>query len=120
MSVKILIVEDEPAIQELLAFNITQAGFRALRAEDAESAWKQIGQDLPDLILLDINMPYKSGLECLGEIKERGYDTKIIVQTAYTFSEEREKYLGLGCHGYIAKPVSKRDLFLTIHEVLNS
>ena len=57
MKAKILIVEDEPAIQELLAFNVMQAGFHALRAEDADSAWHQIRGNLPDLILLDWMLP---------------------------------------------------------------
>ena len=62
MSAKILIVEDEPAIQELLAFNVTQAGFQALHAEDADSAWRQIHSQLPDLILLDWMLPGTSGV----------------------------------------------------------
>jgi two-component system phosphate regulon response regulator PhoB len=62
MSAKILIVEDEPAIQELLAFNVMQAGFQALRAEDADSAWQQIRGAAPDLILLDWMLPNTSGV----------------------------------------------------------
>jgi two-component system phosphate regulon response regulator PhoB len=53
MTANILIVEDEPAIQELLAFNVNQCGFRAIQALDVMSATRQINQSLPDLVLLD-------------------------------------------------------------------
>ncbi|HAM99176.1 MAG TPA: hypothetical protein DCQ26_11265 [Marinilabiliales bacterium] len=119
-NITILIAEDDFSSYIYLKELFNNYPIKILYAENGLKVMEILEKEVPDLILLDINMPYKSGLECLGEIKERGYDTKIIVQTAYTFSEEREKYLGLGCHGYIAKPVSKRDLFLTIHEVLNS
>ena len=56
MNAKILIVEDEPAIQELLVFNVEQAAFRALRAGDAESAWQQIRENKPDLIFHPSNL----------------------------------------------------------------
>ena len=69
MKAKILIVEDEPAIQELLAFNVMQAGFHALRAEDAGSAWQQIRANLPDLILLDWMLPNTSGVVLAKQIR---------------------------------------------------
>ncbi len=56
-SARILIVEDEPAIQELLAFNVMRAGFQAMCAEDADSMWRQIQGQAPDLILLDWMLP---------------------------------------------------------------
>jgi len=65
MTAKILVVEDEPAIQELLGFNVRQAGFQVLRAEDADSMWDQLRSHLPDLILrrqtitpLDLELGY--------------------------------------------------------------
>ena len=69
MNAKILIVEDEPAIQELLAFNVMQAGFQALRAEDADSAWQQIRNDVPDLILLDWMLPGISGVALAKQLR---------------------------------------------------
>ena len=73
---------------------------------------------VPDIILLDINMPVKSGFECLDEIKKLGINTLIIAQTAYAMSSEKERCLSSGCHGYIAKPVKKTDLYREISQLL--
>ena len=120
MSVKILIVEDEPAIQELLAFNITQAGFRALRAEDAESAWKQIGQDLPDLILLDWMLPNTSGLLLARQFRSEAKTSSIPIIMLTARGEEHDKILGLesGADDYITKPFSPRELMARIRAML--
>jgi two-component system phosphate regulon response regulator PhoB len=120
MSAKILIVEDEPAIQELLAFNVEQAGFQALRAEDAESAWQQIRDSAPDLILLDWMLPNTSGVILAKQLRSdaRTKDIPIIMLTAR--GEERDKVLGLesGADDYITKPFSPRELMARIRAVL--
>jgi two-component system phosphate regulon response regulator PhoB len=120
MSAKILIVEDEPAIQELLAFNVMQAGFQALRAEDAESAWQQIHDSVPHLILLDWMLPGTSGIVLAKQFRAdaRTRDIPIIMLTAR--GEERDKILGLesGADDYITKPFSPRELMARIRAVL--
>ena len=120
MNAKILIVEDEPAIQELLAFNVTQAGFQALRAEDADSAWQQIRSNAPDLILLDWMLPNTSGVILAKQLRSdaRTKDIPIIMLTAR--GEERDKVLGLesGADDYITKPFSPRELMARIRAVL--
>ena len=120
MSAKILIVEDEPAIQELLAFNVVQAGFQALRAGDADSAWRQIRDSMPDLILLDWMLPNTSGVILAKQLRSdaRTRDIPIIMLTAR--GEERDKILGLesGADDYITKPFSPRELMARIRAVL--
>jgi len=120
MNAKILIVEDEPAIQELLAFNVMQAGFQALRAEDADSAWQQIRSNLPDLILLDWMLPNTSGVILAKQFRSdaRTRDIPIIMLTAR--GDERDKILGLesGADDYITKPFSPRELMARIRAVL--
>jgi len=120
MNAKILIVEDEPAIQELLAFNVMQAGFQALRAEDAESAWQQIRNSVPHLILLDWMLPGTSGVVLAKQLRSdaRTKDIPIIMLTAR--GEERDKILGLesGADDYITKPFSPRELMARIRAVL--
>jgi len=120
MSAKILIVEDEPAIQELLAFNITQAGFRALRAEDAESAWLQIRQDLPDLILLDWMLPNTSGPLLARQFRSEARTSNIPIIMLTARGEEHDKILGLesGADDYITKPFSPRELMARIRAML--
>lgn len=120
MSAKILIVEDEPAIQELLAFNVSQAGFQALCAEDAESAWRRIRDAVPDLILLDWMLPETSGVVLAKQLRADALtrDIPIIMLTAR--GDERDKILGLesGADDYITKPFSPRELMARIRAVL--
>lgn len=120
MKAKILIVEDEPAIQELLAFNVRQAGFQALCAEDADSAWQQIRDAVPDLILLDWMLPSISGVVLARQLRddETSKNIPIIMLTAR--GDERDKILGLeaGADDYITKPFSPRELMARIRAVL--
>jgi two-component system, OmpR family, phosphate regulon response regulator PhoB len=120
MAAKILLVEDEPAIQELLAFNVMQCGFHAIQASDASSAMAHIGRELPDLILLDWMLPGTSGIELARRLRaeQRTRNIPIIMLTART--DERDKVLGLesGADDYITKPFSPRELMARIRAVL--
>ena len=116
----ILIVEDEPAIQELLAFNVAQCGFRAIQSYDVPSALAEVNRALPDLILLDWMLPGTSGVEMARRLRadSRTRDVPIIMLTART--DERDKILGLesGADDYITKPFSPRELMARIRAVL--
>ncbi|TXT26011.1 MAG: two-component system OmpR family phosphate regulon response regulator PhoB [Gallionellaceae bacterium] len=120
MAATILIVEDEPAIQELLAMNARQWGYRAIQATDAASAMEHINRALPDLILLDWMLPGSSGVELARGLRadRRTRDTPIILLTAR--SEERDKVVGLesGADDYITKPFSPRELNARIRALL--
>jgi two-component system phosphate regulon response regulator PhoB len=120
MTANILLVEDEPAIQELLAFNVTQCGYRAIQASDANSALALINRALPDLILLDWMLPGMSGVELAKRLRadQRTHNIPIIMLTART--DERDKILGLesGADDYITKPFSPRELMARIRAVL--
>lgn len=120
MTANILVVEDEPAIQELLAFNITQCGYRATEAFDADGAWTHINHALPDLILLDWMLPGSSGVELARRLRadQRTRNIPIIMLTART--DERDKIQGLesGADDYITKPFSPRELMARIRAVL--
>jgi len=116
----ILLVEDEPAIQELLAFNVAQCGFRAIQAYDVPNALAEINRALPDLILLDWMLPGTSGVELARRLRteQRTRDIPIIMLTAR--SDERDKIFGLeaGADDYITKPFSPRELMARIRAVL--
>ena len=120
MTANILLVEDEPAIQELLAFNVTQCGYRAIQASDADSAMALINRAMPDLILLDWMLPGISGVELARRLRadQRTQGIPIIMLTART--DERDKVLGLesGADDYITKPFSPRELMARIRAVL--
>lgn len=116
----ILVVEDDPAIQELLVFNVVQAGFRVLRAEDASSTWLQIRQHAPDLILLDWMLPGIEGVALARQLRSEAStrDIPIIMLTAR--GAERDKVMGLdaGVDDYVTKPFSPRELMARIRAIL--
>ncbi len=120
MTANILIVEDEPAIQELLAFNVIQCGFKAIQALDVNSAMKHINHALPDMVLLDWMLPDIPGVEFARRLRadQRTRNIPIIMLTART--EERDKVMGLesGADDYITKPFSPRELMARIRAVL--
>jgi two-component system phosphate regulon response regulator PhoB len=120
MAANILVVEDEPAIQTLIAANLMRAGHNVLTALDAESALKQVNQVLPDLILLDWMLPGMSGIDLARRLRgeQRTKDIPIIMLTAR--SDENDKVLGLeiGADDYITKPFSPRELIARTKAVL--
>ncbi|WP_374348348.1 phosphate regulon transcriptional regulator PhoB [Chitinimonas sp.] len=120
MPANILLVEDEPAIQELIAFNLQQAGHHVLRADSAEAGMNLVKSALPDLILLDWMLPGMSGIEFAKKIRgdERTRQVPVIMLTAR--SEESDKITGLdtGADDYITKPFSPRELQARIKAVL--
>ncbi|NVO08704.1 MAG: PAS domain S-box protein [Bacteroidales bacterium] len=88
-----------------------------IHAEDGQILLNLLEKEKADLIFLDINMPLKTGYQCIKEIKERGYQVKVIAQTAYAMVDEKEKCLNLGCDGYISKPFTKKTIVNAINEV---
>jgi two-component system phosphate regulon response regulator PhoB len=120
MSANILVVEDEPAIQELIAANLQHAGHRVLRAYDAEEAIRLVRETLPDIVLLDWMLPGMSGIQFARRLRgeERTRDLPIIMLTAR--SEEHDKIAGLdaGADDYLTKPFSPRELLARIKAVL--
>ncbi len=120
MAANILLVEDEPGIQELLKFNLTQAGHQVTATSDAEQALQYLKNTLPDVILLDWMMPGMSGIDLCKRLRndDRYQPIPIILLTAR--GEERDKVLGLdsGADDYITKPFSPRELVSRIKAVL--
>jgi two-component system phosphate regulon response regulator PhoB len=120
MPAHILIVEDEPAIQTLIAANLRRAGHQVSTALDAETAQAQVRASLPDLILLDWMLPGMSGLDLARRLRAepRSRDVPIIMLTAR--GEERDKVAGLetGADDYVTKPFSPRELLARIQAVL--
>jgi len=120
MMANILVVEDEPAIQVLIATNLMRAGHEVQSVADAEAAQRQIKQVLPDLVLLDWMLPGMSGIEFARSLRgdERTRAVPIIMLTAR--GDEHDKILGLetGADDYITKPFSPRELVARIKAVL--
>ena len=121
MTAQILVVEDEPAIQVLIAANLTRAGHEVVMVADAEAAQRQINLALPDLILLDWMLPGMSGIELARRLRgeERTRPVPIIMLTAR--GDEHDKILGLetGADDYITKPFSTREVVQRIKRLLD-
>lgn len=120
MPATVLIVEDEPAILELISVNLEHAGFQTLRAESAEEAVRLLGGSLPELVLLDWMLPGQSGLALARRLRgeARTRELPLIFLTAR--AEEPDKIAGLdaGADDYITKPFSTRELVARIRAVL--
>ncbi len=120
MPATILVVEDEPSIQELVAASLQHAGHLVMRADSAEDALKLVSSTLPDVVLLDWMLPGMSGVQCARQLRsnERTRDLPIIMLTAR--SEEHDKVAGLdaGADDYLTKPFSPRELLARIKAVL--
>jgi len=120
MPANILVVEDEPAIQELLALNITQAGHNAMRALSAEHAQELLREAMPDLILLDWMLPGMNGLEFARKLKSDTLTKSIPIIMLTARGDEYDKVRGLevGADDYVTKPFSPRELNARIKAVL--
>jgi two-component system phosphate regulon response regulator PhoB len=115
----ILVVEDEPAIQELVAFTCTTSGYVVKRAESFAAARAAIGQELPDLVLLDWMLPDKPGIDLLKELRsdERTRSVPVIMLTARGGEADRVVGLDTGADDYVVKPFSPRELVSRIRAV---
>ncbi len=120
MSVTVLVVEDEPAILELVAVNLELAGYAVLRAASAEEALRQLRETLPDMVLLDWMLPDQSGLALARRLRadDRTRGVPIIFLTARAGEEAKVAALDAGADDYVTKPFSPRELLARIRAVL--
>ena len=120
MSATVLVVEDEPSIQELIAASLRHSGYKVLRADSAEDAMLLVTEVLPDVVLLDWMLPGLSGIQYARRLRseERTTGLPIIMLTAR--SDEHDKVSGLdaGADDYLTKPFSPRELQARIKAVL--
>lgn len=104
---KILIADDKATSRELLRTVLERQGYEVVEAANGEEALERALAELPDLILLDLQMPRRTGYEVLGELRKdpRNAALPIIALTASAMQGDRERALAAGFTGYLAKPV---------------
>ena len=114
MSKRVLIVEDETSIVDILTFNLTKEGYETLEAYDGATGLQLAREQDPDLILLDLMLPRMNGFDVCRSLREGGSATPVIMLTAR--EEETDKVLGLelGADDYITKPFSMRELLARV------
>jgi two-component system phosphate regulon response regulator PhoB len=120
MTASILVVEDEPSIQELIAVNLARHGHAVSRAATAEEAYKSVAEALPDVILLDWMLPDAAGPVITRRLRteSRTRDVPIIMLTARAGEDDKVAGLESGADDYITKPFSPRELEARIQAVL--
>src|SRR5438309_1182183 len=119
MPINVAIVEDDAGVRESLAALIRgTAGFQCARAyPNAETALKQIPRDWPDVILMDINLPRKSGIECVANLKALKPKVQIIIFTVHEDTDEIFKSLMAGASGYLMKDTPPAQILEAIADV---
>lgn len=120
MNPTILVVEDEPAIQELVSINLRHAGFLVAHASSAEEAESTVRAALPDLLILDWMLPGQSGVSLARKLRanERTRDIPIIILTARVHEEDKVQGLEAGADDYVTKPFSPKELVARVRAVL--
>ncbi len=116
----VLIVEDEPAQRELLAYNLEAEGFRTSQAEDGEEALVMIAEEAPDVIVLDWMLPSVSGIEVCRQLKTRAETRSVPIIMLSARSEEVDKVRGLetGADDYVVKPYAISELLARVRTQL--
>lgn len=117
---KILIVDDETSVRELLAFHLSRAGFATTEAADCGQARRMLIDERPDLVVMDWILPDMSGLELTRMIKRdaRNDDLAVIVLTARSGEQDRLSALDGGADDYVTKPFSSQEIVARINAVL--
>jgi len=118
---RILIIEDNPANLRLATLLLTEGGHQVMSASDAETGLAMAREALPELVLMDIQLPGMDGLTATAILKSEPATAAIpvIALTAMAMREDRERSCQAGCDAYIAKPLRYRELYATIDRFLS-
>src|SRR6266496_415492 len=114
---RVLVVDDEPHIRAVLRGYLEADGFAVFEAADGEEAVRQVRQDAPDLVLLDVMLPGIDGIEALRQVRTFS-DVYVIVVTARTEEVDKLVGLGVGADDYVTKPFSPREVTARVNAVL--
>ncbi|BDX06710.1 HAMP domain-containing hybrid sensor histidine kinase/response regulator [Planctobacterium marinum] len=115
---RVLVAEDNPINQDILRYLLSETRIQAEFVDNGAKAVNALSAQLPDVILMDVQMPEMSGPEATKLIRAQGFTMPIIMQTANVMTEEIESYLGAGAQAHIGKPIDKHVLYKTLSEVL--
>ena len=119
--IRILVVDDEPDVLELVVFHLKKAQFKVAVADTGDQALKIAREQVPSLLILDLMLPGINGLEICQLLKQdpKTRDIPILMLTARAGEEDRVRGLELGAHDYVTKPFSPRELVLRVKNLLS-
>ena len=107
---KVLVAEDNPSNQKLIAILLKKMGFEVTLADDGQQAVEQCGLNTFDIILMDMQMPNLNGYDATRQLRCQGVQTPIIAVTANAMTGDEQKCLDVGCDGYLSKPIDRNKL----------
>lgn len=116
---RIMIVDDDALVREMLFYIIQEEGFEPLTAASGESAIKKVSSDKPDLMLVDFKMPGMNGMEVMNKAKALDPDLPVIMITAYAGIEGAVEAIRAGFYDYLAKPFDNQDVVRVLHRALS-
>ncbi len=122
MTTQILVVEDTPANMKLLNMLLDNAGYRVLQADNAKDGIALAREHLPELILMDIQLPGMDGLTATRLLKKEAATChiKIVALTAFAMKGDEDRMIAAGCDGYIAKPIQYKNFLAEVERILAS
>ncbi len=117
---RILLVEDNEMNRDMLSRRLLRSGYEVILAEDGREAVDKATAELPDLILMDMSLPFLNGWDATRLLKQAPATAHIpvVALTAYALSGDREKAMAAGCDGYETKPIDLQKLIATIQALL--
>ena len=117
---KILVVDDEEALRDILQFSLSDEGYEVVTAPNGEEAMERIDENNIDLVILDIKMPGIDGIEVLRRIKKGvNSDIGVIMMTAYGSPQTETEVKGLGAYDYVLKPFDRSSMKAKVREYLD-
>ena len=111
---KILVVDDEPPIRRLLRTGLGTQGYEVLEAGTAQQGLARVGEDKPDLVVLDLGLPDRNGLDLLRQLREEGHDVPIVILSSRTDEAGIVEALELGADDYLTKPFGMNELIARV------
>ncbi len=118
MASRVLIIDDDESLRKVMGYMLEEAGYDVDRAASAEEGLRRIGERRPDLVLSDIKMPKKDGIELLADIKRVDPSIPVVILTAFASVETAVEAMKRGASDYLTKPIARDDLTLTVAKTL--
>jgi DNA-binding response OmpR family regulator len=115
---KILIIEDDRKLSAALVSGLESAGYEVVAAGSAEEGFFMVHSERPDLLLLDLTLPQRNGLDVLRQIRKEGLDVRVLILTSHNTIEDRVEGLRTGADDYLGKPFSFPELIARIDALL--
>jgi two-component system, NtrC family, response regulator AtoC len=114
---RVLVVDDEESIRVMLRAMLRKRGYEVAIASSGREALEEMDREVPDICIVDVRMPQMSGIDLIGEMRERGYESVVVVMSAYGSLESAVEAMKAGAYDYITKPFKSDEVALTLLKI---